>query len=70
LGLVIAGCVDYGFVGKPDHHQTGFAYEIARKAAANRRERCCAIDFWGRDVAESDLRIVLYIFGGDMFRAD
>jgi hypothetical protein len=68
LGFVVAGCVDYGFVGRPEHHQTGFAFEVSRKAAAIPGERCCAIDFLGNDVPAADLRITLYPFGG--FYAD
>jgi hypothetical protein len=68
LGLVAVGCVDYGFVARPEHHQTGFAFEVSRKAAAIPGERCCAIDFFGNDVPATDLRVTLYPFGG--FYAD
>jgi hypothetical protein len=68
LGFVVAGCVDYGFIGRPEHHQTGFAFEISRKAAAVPDGRCCAIDFFGNDVPAADLRVTLYPFGG--FYAD
>jgi hypothetical protein len=68
LGLVAVGCVDYGFVARPEHHQTGFAFEVSRKAAAIPGERCCAIDFFENDVPATDLRVTLYPFGG--FYAD
>jgi hypothetical protein len=68
LGLVVAGCVDYGFVGRPEHHQTGFAFEVSRKAPTIPGGQCCAIDFSGNDVPAADLRITLYPFGG--FYAD
>ena len=66
--MVVTGCVDYGFVGRPEHHQTGFAFEVSRKAAAIPGDRCCAIDFLGNDVPTADLRVTLYPFGG--FYAD
>jgi hypothetical protein len=68
LGLIVVGCVDYGFVGRPEHHQTGFAFEISRIAAEFPGGQCCAIDFLGNDVPAADLRVTLYPFGG--FYAD
>jgi hypothetical protein len=68
LGLVVVGCVDYGFVGRLEHHQTGFAFEVSRKAAEIPGGQCCAIDFFGSDVPAADLRVSLYPFGG--FYAD
>jgi hypothetical protein len=64
LGLVVTGCLDYGFVGRPEHHQTGFTFEVSRKAAAIPGDRCCAIDFLGNDVPAADLRVTLCPFGG------
>jgi hypothetical protein len=73
--LVVTGCVEYGFVGRPEHHQTdrfrcscarvaSFTFEVSRKAAAIPGDRCCAIDFLGNDVPTADLRVTLYPFGG------
>ena len=38
--VVVTGCVDYGFVGRPEHHQTGFTFEVSHKAAAIPGDRC------------------------------
>jgi len=64
LDRLLPGRVDYGFVGRPEHYQTGFTFEVLRKAPAIPGDRCCAIDFLGNDVPAADLRVTLYPFGG------
>jgi hypothetical protein len=35
LGPIIIGCVDYAFSFSPEHHQTGYVYEIVRSNPGN-----------------------------------
>jgi hypothetical protein len=60
---VLVGCVDYRFSFDSAHHQTMFAYEIARRLP-NEPTHVGAL-YVGETNARADLGLVRWIFGGN-----
>jgi hypothetical protein len=62
---VVAGCVDYRYPPFPEHHQTGFIFEITRAEIVNGRLQNGYAIRVGETLPASKLSLIRYYFDGD-----
>jgi hypothetical protein len=63
---IIVGCIDYQYFPFPDHHQTGFIFEVRRfeTEPSGQRVPFLSIEV-GRDLPASEMSLDRYFFAGD-----
>jgi hypothetical protein len=64
-GLALFGCVDYRFVFAPDHHQTGFSYDLGTLGPIRPKNPLREHLSWevGKDIPASSLAVTRSLFG-------